>query len=185
MNIEMSSDNRETDIMLKEIVVDSEITVRPLMVDDSERIFEILEADNDIRSHVGLFGDCDTLARLQEKLADQISHGALRYGIIFDNKLVGYVGIHRTPDEKDSIQYIISDFLSSDFRGRGIMGKSLEALLSEAEKNLEIDSFSAWVEESNPASANVLKRLGFAHTNIPHKDSRGRTNWDYILEVRK
>lgn len=169
--------------MLREFVVDEHILIRPIVVNDSERIFEILEADSDIRDHVGLFGDCDTLEYLKEKLADQIAHGALRYAITLDDKLVGYIGIHQDPDEKNFVQYIISDFLSSEFRGQGIMTKALNVLLEEAEKNLQIDRWSAWVEEGNPASAKVLERLGFAHTNIPYKDGKGRVNWDYIREV--
>jgi RimJ/RimL family protein N-acetyltransferase len=176
-------DYQDETVMLQEFVVDEHILVRPIVVDDSERIFEIIEADGDIRDHVGLFADCDTLERLKEKLADQIAHGALRHAISLDGVLVGYIGIHQDPDEDKFVQYIISDFLASEFRGQGIMGKSLEVLLREAEKSLKIDRFSAWVEEGNPASANVLKRLGFQHTNIPHTDGKGRTNWDYIREV--
>lgn len=171
--------------MPREIVVDHELSLRFLSANDTERIFEILEADNDIRDHVGLFADCDSLERLREKIADQMAHGALRYAITLEGVLVGYVGIHIDPDEDQFNQYIISDFLSSEYRGRGIMGKSLEALLTEAEKSLKVDRFSAWVEEGNPASANVLKRLGFEHTNIPYKDSKGRINWDYIREVKR
>lgn len=169
--------------MPSEIVIDRELVLRLLNSDDAERIFEILEADADIRDHVGLFADCDSLERLREKIADQMAHGALRYAITQDGVLVGYVGIHQDPDEDKFVQYNISDFLASEFRGQGIMGKSLEVLLTEAEKKLKVDRFSAWVEEGNPASANVLKRLGFEHTNIPYKDSKGRTNWDYIREV--
>lgn len=169
--------------MLREFLVDESITIRPITVDDSEQIFDILEADDDIRDHVGLFGDCDTLEYLREKLADQIAHSALRYVITLDGELAGYISIHQDPDEKRFIQYIISDFLSSEFRGQGIMTKALKVLLEEAEKNLRIDRFSGWVEEGNPASAKVLERLGFAHTDIPYKDGKGRTNWDYIREV--
>lgn len=171
--------------MPRKITVGDSITLRLLKPGDAERIFEILEADDDIRSHVGLFADCHTLEYLREKIADQMAHGALRYVIILDDLLVGYVGIHQDPDEEKFIQYVISDFLSSEFRGQGIMGKSLKVLLEVAEEHLDIDRFSAWVEEDNPASANVLKRLGFAHTNIPYTDSHGRTNWDYIREVKK
>ena len=171
--------------MSREIAVDGEILLRLLIPEDAERIFEILEADDDIRDHVGLFSDCDTLEYLRDKISDQMAHGALRYAITYNALLVGYLGIHPDPDEKRFEQYIISDFLSSECRGQGIMTKSLEALLKEAENKLEIDRFSAWVEEDNPASANVLRQLGFAHTNIPCTDSRGRINWDYIREVKK
>lgn len=172
-------------MMPQKIIVDGSIILRLLKTDDAERVFEILEEDDDIRSHVGLFADCDTLKYLREKIADQMAHGALRYAIILEDQLVGYIGIHQDPDEKRFVQYIISDFLSSEFRGKGIMGKSLKVFLEEAEKHLEIDRFSAWVEEGNPASANVLKRVGFSHTNIPYTDSHGRTNWDYIREVKR
>lgn len=175
--------NQSKDMMRQELLVDDNIRIRPIVVEDAGRIFEILEADGDIRDHVGLFADCDTLERLQEKLADQIAHGALRYAITFDGALAGYIGIHQDPDEKRFVQYIISDFLASEFRGQGIMTKALKVLLEKAEQNLQIDRFSAWVEEENLASAQVLERLGFAHTNIPHTDSRGRQNWDYIRQV--
>ena len=171
--------------MPQEIVVNDEIKLRFLNVSDTERIFEILEKDADIRDHVGMFADCDSLERLREKVADQMAHGALRYAIVLNGLLVGYVGIHIDPDEERFKQYIISDFLSSEYRGRGIMVKSLEKLLEVAENILEVDRFSAWVEEGNPASANVLKRLGFAHTNIKYKDGKGRVNWDYIREIIK
>lgn len=171
--------------MPNEIVVDSNLSLRLLVPDDADRIFEILEADADIRDHVGLFADCDSLARLREKIADQMVHGALRYAIVLDGLLVGYLGIHIDPDETRFKQYIISDFLSSEYRGRGLMGRALNKLLEIAENTLDIDRFSAWVEEGNPASAHVLKRLGFEHTNIPYKDGKGRINWDYIREVTK
>lgn len=177
------SEHQGNGAMLKELSIDEHTSVRPLVVSDSERIFEILESDADIRDHVGLFEDCDTLEKLIDKLNDQIAHGALRYAITQDDKLVGYIGIWQDPDVKDVDQYNISDFLASEYRGNGIMGKSLEVLLTEAEKTLSIDKFSAWVEEGNPASAKVLERLGFAHTNIPYKDSKGRVNWDYVREA--
>lgn len=167
------------------IAIEGALSLRFLKTDDAERIFEILEVDGDIRNHVGLFADCDSLERLREKITDQVAHGALRYAIVLNGLLVGYVGIHIDPDEDRFKQYIISYFLSSEHRGRGIMGKSLDKLLEVAEKTLEVDRFSAWVEEGNPASANVLKHLGFAHTNIPYKDSKGRVNWDYIREVKE
>lgn len=169
--------------MFLEIPVDEHILIRPIVVEDAEAIFEILEADGDIRDHVGLFGDCETPEYLKEKLADQIAHGALRYAITFDGRLVGYIGIHQDPDEKRFIQYVISNFLSSEVRGQGIMTKALKVLLENAEQNIKLDRWSAWVEEGSPASAKVLERLGFAHTNIPYEDGKGRTNWDYIREV--
>lgn len=178
-----SIEHQDENMMLREFVVDDRTVLRPITVEDSEQIFEILEADGDIRDHVGLFGDCDTLEYLKEKLADQIAHGSLRYAITLDNELVGYIGIHQDPDEKRLTQYNISDFLSSKVRGQGIMTKALKALLEEAESNLHIDRWSGWVEEGNPASAKVLESLGFTNTNIPYKDGKDRTNWDYIREV--
>lgn len=171
--------------LLKKITVGEGVGLRPLVVEDSERIFEILEADGDIRSHVGLFADCDTLEKLKVKLSDQIAHNALRYAITLNDALIGYVGLHQDPDGDTCVQYNVSYFLSSQNRGKGIVGDALRALLIEAEKHLAIDRFSAWVEEDNISSANVLKRIGFAHTGIPHVDSHGRTNWDYVREVKK
>jgi RimJ/RimL family protein N-acetyltransferase len=156
--------NRYKGEMLQNFIVDEHIHIRPLDVQDSERIFEILETDSDIRDHVGLFGDCVSLEVLKEKIADQIAHW-------------------QDPDEKEFVQYNISYFAASEYRGQGVVGKSLSVLLGEAEKRLKINRFSAWVEEGNDASSKVLERLGFARTKIEHKDTKGRINWDYVREA--
>lgn len=171
--------------MQDSIKIDDELNLRFLKPEDAKIIFEILEEDPYIRHYVGLFADCPSEEAVYEKIKDQMEHGALRYGIEKDGDLIGYIGIWQDPDVTKLVQYNISYFLSLRHRGDGIVTRAVQKILVESEEHLEIDRFSALIEEGNEASAAILANLGFVSKDETLKNSYGKTSWEYIREVRK
>lgn len=165
-----------------EIAVEGDVVLQILRPEDASEFFQILEDNPDIREFITWMQVLDSEEKVRDKLRDFQMHRALRYGIKRGDKLVGYMGIWRDPDEDKFIQYNIGYFLDKASRGKGVVGKSLDQLLSEAELRLDVDRFSAWVEVENESSANVLLGLGFKKDQ-QHEGKNGRMNWDYIREV--
>lgn len=170
--------------MSPEIKINDELKLRFLNPEDASVIHQMLEESPDIRRYVALFTDCETEEEVREEITDQMEHGALRYGIIKNDDLIGYIGIWQDTDIKDVVQYNISYFLADEHRGGGIVTMALQQLLNEAEKNLKIDRFSAWSEEGNEAGVRVLLNLGFVTTNTPHQNNHGTVSWKYVKEFK-
>ncbi len=171
-------------VMPREIFVEEDTLLRVLGPKDASKFFDILEDNLDVRDFITWMRDLDTEEKVRSKLQDFQEHKALRYGIICKDQLAGYVGMWRDPDEGRFIQYNVGYFLDKTSRGKGVVGKSLNRLLSEAELNLDVGRFSAWVEVGNESSANVLVRLGFKKDK-QYQGKDGRLNWDYIREANR
>ena len=169
--------------MQDSIKIDDELNLRFLKPDDAKVIFEILQEDPYIRHYVGLFSECSSEELVRAKIQDQMEHGALRYGIEKDGDLIGYIGIWQDPDVTELVQYNISYFLSRGHRGDGIVTKAVQKILVESEEHLEVDRFSALIEEGNEASAAILANLGFVSKDEPQENSHGKVSWEYVREV--
>ncbi|MFK8040221.1 MAG: GNAT family N-acetyltransferase [Rickettsiaceae bacterium] len=84
-----------------------------------------------------------------------------------DDKMIGTIGFNyiSTPHAKANISYD----LDYDFWGKGIMSRSMNAVLKFAELNLKLVRIDAHLITTNVRSINLLRRYGFMREGVMKK----------------
>ena len=82
--------------------------------------------------------------------------------IVIDDEYVGYCGINNTASEK----WEISIELMSKWRGRGIGYDSLNVMLREIKRRLEVKEFYVKIDPENYASQRLFEKLGAVPESI-------------------
>ncbi len=141
------------------------VVLRRLQVEDSERIFEILQADPDIsKYYVTWTAGIKTKQDVELRINGFIKSHAARYGVFFNGKLVGYIGIWKVEDNAREDEYDIGYFCDPKFRGQGVVTKATSALIASATQNVKVSSFALYIADRNKASQAVARNLGFSRT---------------------
>jgi RimJ/RimL family protein N-acetyltransferase len=175
------------DLIPHEIVVRDDLKLRLLVSDDASRIFEIFQADPDIQNRVTWTSGLKTFDDIQERIRKFSDNDELRYAIVGNNQVVGYIGAWKDkgwfgvthPDD-----YGYGYFCDPTKRGSGIVTDAAKALMSNVESVVYVKTFSLYIEDSNPASQAVAKRLGFVRTDETYLEPiLGSTERRYIREV--
>jgi RimJ/RimL family protein N-acetyltransferase len=79
-------------------------------------------------------------------------------------EVIGSIGFHGPPDEAGTVE--IGYGIVEQYRGRGLMGESAVAICDLAWSWPEVRRIIARTEESNAASAGVLKHAGFRRNGV-------------------
>lgn len=89
---------------------------------------------------------------------------ALPCSIIYRDKLVGNIDFHQINSslEKARIGY----WLDPDFRGRGIISKSVQSLIHIGFNEMDMSKIEIWTAIENKHSCAVAERLGFIQEGI-------------------
>ncbi len=79
--------------------------------------------------------------------------------------LIGFVALINIDygDQLAQIWYLLGD---NSFRGKGIMTRAVQMVLSKAKQELALHSVHTWVVEDNIASIKVLERNGFEEIGV-------------------
>lgn len=155
---------------LKDIYVDEGVKIRPLDQSDTARILEILASDRSIRDKVTVASRLHT----PEDVKTEIEHynkdpNLIRYTLLKENNPIGLVSLWRDdfsgtlPQLND---YGFGYFLDPDERGKGFITRAVQTLMDTVAKNLHVNQFVAFCEDSNSKSIAVLTKLGFERTDI-------------------
>lgn len=89
---------------------------------------------------------------------------AMELGIWFKGKLVGCVGLHHI--SKTSRNTAVGYWLSSEYYGKGIITKSVKALLDYGFNTLKLHRIEIVVGTTNTKSCAVAERLGFKKEGV-------------------
>jgi [ribosomal protein S5]-alanine N-acetyltransferase len=79
-------------------------------------------------------------------------------------EVIGDIGFHGPPDEAGTVE--IGYSIVEQYRGRGLVGESAVAICGLAWSRPEVTRIIARTEESNAASAGVLRHAGFREDGI-------------------
>lgn len=104
----------------------------------------------------------------------------LELGIWYKNKLVGCIGLHAlsSSNRRASIGY----WLDADFQGKGIMTRSVKAIVNYCFTELGLNRLAIEASTENQPSYSIAERLGFAKEGVARQFEfiNGRF-LDYIL----
>ncbi len=173
---------------MKNVILESDrLLIRPFQLGDEEEVFAF-SSDEEVTRYTG---DVlrTTLADAKKIITDvwypdYKKYGYGRFAVIYkpDNKIIGFNGFKYHPDED------FTDFgyrFLSDYWSKGIATESSEMLLEYGFKNLPIDYVLAFVMVENPASSNVLKKIGFKFEKLagyPGEGEEKKYEWYSITK---
>lgn len=108
------------------------------------------------------------------------------FGIIYNNQLVGAIGIHGLDDiyrKNGEIGY----WLGEEYWGKGIISQAVNWMVAYGFENFDIVRIFAGVFETNHASQRVLEKCGFSRDAIIKKNiyKDGKFLSEHIFSIRK
>lgn len=155
--------------MPREIIVNYATRLRLLVPEDAERLFEIFKTDPEIQERVTWTHGLKTAGDVSRAIVGFQTNKSIRYGIIHNDELAGYVGMwpdHGYMDgESHEGWFGIGYFLDHDYRGNGLVQQATNTMMAVAEANFNVRKWSVYVEDNNISSRAVLEKLGFVATD--------------------
>ena len=147
-----------------QLTVDSEIKLRMLAARDAEALYKLT---NDSREYLkkwlpwldDIRSTSDTLAFIKNSFLIYNNRQGITAGIFVEDKLVGVVGFNKL-DFTNRIG-TIGYWLGQQYQGRGLMTKSVSALITYGFHELSLNRIELRAASGNKASCAVAERLGF------------------------
>lgn len=167
----MRHESVQDGLMPLETAVSDVCSLRVLRPDDAERIFEILQVDGDISTkYVTWLAGATSAEDIAERTADFNSRKALRYAIVADGVLVGYVGAWQHHFDPESAEYDLGYFCDPQHRGQGLVTAATNHLMDLLVRHMNARSFALYINDENTGSQAVAKKLGYTRTEEVETD---------------
>lgn len=158
----------DENVMPSEITIDEQYAMRLLVIEDARRIMEILEADPMITRRLTWVDGRQSIKTVQASIRSFINQSSLRYGILDNGKLAGYIGAYANVDENQPRQYCMGYFVDPSHRAKRLAEKAARALIEEIQRHSLVDSLALWIAIDNAASQKVARCLGFFRTDVTY-----------------
>lgn len=180
----MIYDNPHTPLLETERLI-----LRPLRVSDAERIFSCWANDAEVTRYMSWSTHTsieDTRAWLRFEEEAVFSSGNYTFGYVLKetNELIGSGGLLY---EKDLARYGLGYILMKPYWGRGLATEAARRILDFAIEDVGLRRFFAYHAIANPASGNVIRKLGFAFqkegTFISEDGNKTYPRLEYFLDV--
>ena len=143
--------------------IDRESYLRLLKMGDAECIFQLVEQNRAYLSEwlpwvPSTKTEQDTQAFLEHVEVNHASQKALHCGIIFQDQLVGLIGLRfSVGDYVANIGYWLSDHVSR----RGLVTRSVQELCRHAFEQMNVERVEIRAATENPRSWRIAERVGF------------------------
>lgn len=144
------------------IPIDGSLSLRQVTEDDAEPIFQLINASRGVLSAWMPFvrntkGSQDTLAYIHSAMRD--GQKCLVCGIVENGNLVGMCGFNEISEPNRSAN--IGYWLGIKFLGRGIMERSVKALVDYGFSQMGLNRIAISCATGNFRSAKVAVKCGF------------------------
>lgn len=147
------------------IKLTEDILLRPLVAEDVADIFRTLDTEREYMREWLPFVDHthqeEDTAKAMEKMIGSPSH---QYTIRHQGELIGLIGFKDRDDTNKKIE--IGYWLSQYQQGKGIMTRSVKALIAYAFDTLEMNRVQIKVAIGNAKSNRIPQRLGFTAEGV-------------------
>lgn len=158
--------NINTDFLIK---VDSEITLCLPTIEEAEELFLLVDSNRThLRKFLGWLDNtlevADTIKFIQDNLPLWLQLKSLHLSIRHGKKLVGAVGFHQIDFQNKSA--FIGYWLDKESQGKGIMTKSVKALMDYGFEVLKLHRLQILCATHNTESEKIAINLGFEKEGI-------------------
>lgn len=132
----------------------------------AEEMFRVLDSDRDhIRPFLSFVDDTltveDEVKFIKSQLIEQAEGKSYLFLITYQGQMVGSINYHFVSQINQRAE--IGYWLHSAYTGRGIMAKSVQAMLKIGFETLGFNRIDLYADIENHASNAVAKRTGFTH----------------------
>jgi len=172
--------------MMKKIIVDDDVYLELAGLELSQEIFDLVDGNREELSRwLNWVPKTQTAADTEEFLEENQNRfkkdASGAFAIYFQGKLAGLVDLHKIDDKnnKSSIGY----WLDKNFYGKGIMTKSVTALLRYAFDELGLNRIVIEAAVRNMKSKAVAKRLEFKFEGVARKSNKISENKYFDMEI--
>ncbi len=150
----------------KEFRVDSEILLRPILESDCDTMWDVFDSG---REYLGKFlpwiaeykSEMDHTRIFESRRAEKDNFdGSCAYAIEYRGELAGTVG-SGLPNRDNGIE--VGYWLRQDLQGRGIMTRSVKALITMLLVEIGLHRVTIRAATTNLPSRGIPERLGFTH----------------------
>lgn len=144
--------------------IDEQMTLRMLSIRDAKPLFNLIETSRTyLEEWLPWLNDSKSLEDVETSIKDSFhiyaNKQGLRAGIFIDGVLVGIIGFNEF-DWRNNIGYI-GYWLAEDYQGKGIMTKSVAALIDYGFTDLNLNKIDIRTAFENKKSQAIPKRLHF------------------------
>lgn len=146
------------------IAIDEHLELHTFVQEEAQALYDAVHAN---RAHLGKWLNWVAATTTPEhslefimKSADDVrDQKGMAMGIYLDGKIVGGVGMHQWNHDLKTAQ--VGYWIGSEYEGKGIVSKSLSALIDFLFKQVGLAKLELHYVAANERSAAVAKRLGF------------------------
>lgn len=153
--------------------VDENIQLKILELKYTEEFFALVDRDRDyLRQWLPWVDQTksseDTKKFIQTSLEAFSKNGSFPTAIFYEGEIAGCIGVHDIDwrSKKTSIGY----WLSSGLQGKGIMTKSVKAIIDYLFSDLQLNRVEIRAAVDNTRSRSIPERLGFTQEGIIRRD---------------
>lgn len=159
------------------------LILRPFCAEDAEAVFEGWESDPDVAKYM-FWSSHNNIEKTKEWLQFEIgqipSDEWFRWAVVLKetNELIG-TGLIYLEEEYDMFE--IGYNFGKPFWGKGYATETMNAVIEFAKNELGIHELVGRYAKENPASGNVMRKLGFTYCrDIPYEANEGQTFYEGI-----
>ena len=153
--------------MTKELLKTERLTLRPLRATDAKAIVGLV-GDADVARMTARIPHPYTLQDADQWIARAVEGGEIVFAIVHDGALIGCADYK--PEENGCAE--LGYWIGKPFWNKGFATEAARAVAAHAFASREIRTLSAGHFTDNPASARVLRKLGFTPS--------GEGNWECV-----
>ena len=155
------------------IAVNNQLFLKIPTEEDADKIYNLIDQDRD------LLGEWlpwvqhtksvrDTKDNIQERIAKFKKGESAEFIMYLDGEPVGSVGFVNI--DKENSKGEVGYWLSSDHVGKGLMTRSVQAVISYGFEDLDLNKITIKCAVQNEKSAAIAQRLGFTHEGTLRAD---------------
>lgn len=148
------------------LTIDDEIVLKPLIDEDADRLFELVDQNrHHLREFLGWLDNNtskdDSLAFIQEEKEQLKKKKAVTLGIHYKGHLVGLISL----DCIDHLNFCanIGYWISKKYQGHGIMSRCTKKVIEYGFNDLKLHRLELRCVPHNPKSQRVAEKLGFTN----------------------
>lgn len=176
------SADRERKLLMNTPVLETErLILRPFCSDDAESVFDCWESDPDVAKYMFWCSHND-IEKTKNWISFEIdrisSDDWFRWAVILKDtgKLIG-TGLVYFEDEYQLFE--VGYNFGKVYWGNGYATETMREILRYARDVLHVNELVGRFANENPASGNVLKKLGFGNfKEIPYEANEGRNHYE-------
>lgn len=165
------------------IIETDRLILRPFCEDDTQDVYECWESDPEVAKYMFWCSHNDIektkqwiLSEIERISSDQWYRWAVVTKV--DNELIG-TGLIYFEDEYNLFEVAYN--FGKRYWGKGYATETMQAVVDFAKETLELKELVGRYAKNNPASGNVLKKLGFMNCKeIPYEANEGQNQYEGI-----